>query len=99
LASGVLPDVIANETIRVTRGSDGSERLAGVMASVSYLLFIYVRLRKSPPIPPEEDFSMSSDNGGRLNIRQQIFRALSETIRGTLRLGFFKRSVDVNACA
>jgi hypothetical protein len=51
-----LPDVITNETIRVTRGSDGSERLAGVMASVSYLLFIYVRPRESPPIPPEADF-------------------------------------------
>jgi hypothetical protein len=25
-------------------------------ASVSYLLFIYVRLRESPPIPPEADF-------------------------------------------
>ena len=24
--------------------------------SVSYLLFIYVRLRESPPIPPEADF-------------------------------------------
>jgi hypothetical protein len=25
-------------------------------ASMSYLLFIYVRLRESPPIPPEADF-------------------------------------------